>query len=216
MDYVESTVSEAGKSFAISSKGGLFPFRDVKSGHLGNSPYQCSRCAAGNRAVCDPDRFTLTTLSRTRQSLSFQLRRPPQRISGCHSLDNICLQRLKVHLSQAADTDLRGFAIKVINAASREIEPRVHAMGIGSRNGELVIRIPTTHLDQFSVGDQLLAYQAHTSEQLGAVLMIEVDSDSCLCSVSDKMYNDRFWNADLEERMQFRTAKSPPQGRIFH
>lgn len=99
-------------------------------------------------------------------------------------------------------TPLARIAIKVINAASREIEPRVHAMGIGSRNGELVIRIPTTHLDQFSVGDQLLAYQAHTSEQLGAVLMIEVDSDSCLCSVSDKMYNDRFWS-DLEDRMQF-------------
>ena len=91
-------------------------------------------------------------------------------------------------------------AIRVLEVASRESDPPVTALGIGSMEGELVIRLPLGVRNPIAEGDPFLALNTHTKEQLGAVCVIAVDQDSCLCTVSDKMNRHDFW-AGLENRM---------------
>ncbi len=91
-------------------------------------------------------------------------------------------------------------AIRVLEVASRESDPPVTALGIGSREGELVIRLLLGVTNPIAEGDSFLVLNAHTKEQLGSVFAIAVDHDSCLCMVSDKMNRHDFW-ANLENRM---------------
>ena len=91
-------------------------------------------------------------------------------------------------------------ADRVLEAAARESSPWILALGIGSRDGELVIRLPLQDPESIAESDSFLALNAHTKEQLGSVCVIAVDQDSCLCTVSDKMNRHDFW-AGLENRM---------------
>ena len=104
-------------------------------------------------------------------------------------------------------------ASRVLEVASRESGLSVEALGIGSREGELVIRLPLGVTNAIEEGDSFLALNTYTKEQLGSVYVISVDQDSCLCTVSDNMNRHDFW-AGLENRMMSDFAAPP--GVEFH
>ena len=91
-------------------------------------------------------------------------------------------------------------AIRVLDAASRESGPTISALGIGSRDGNLIIRLPREKNDFILEGDSFLALNAHTQEQLGIVRVVSVSEDSYLCGVSERIGNPVFWET-LEGRM---------------
>ena len=103
-------------------------------------------------------------------------------------------------------------AISVLEATSREISPPVVARGIGSRGGNLAIRLPQGITNFINEGDSFLALNSHTREQLGSVAVVEVYDDSCICIVFDKMEHEEFWDR-LESRMN--RDFSPPSGVEF-
>lgn len=84
-------------------------------------------------------------------------------------------------------------ATRVLEAASRESAPLIPAMGIGSRDDGLVVRLPQGEANSIDEGDSFLAFHSHTGEQLGLVVVVEVYSDSCICAVFDKMDHEEFW-----------------------
>lgn len=103
-------------------------------------------------------------------------------------------------------------AIRALDASSREISPSIPALGIGSRDGNLAIRLPQGVVHSIKEGDSFLALNSHTRERVGLVDVVEVLHDSCICVVFDKMDHQEFWEG-LENRMNRDFA--PPPGAEF-
>ncbi len=107
---------------------------------------------------------------------------------------------------------LAGIAIMVLEAASGRPAQSIPALGISDRGGSLIVSLPRERSDFLSVGDSFVAANVHTKEILGAVEVISVESDFCLCQVIDRMESPDFW-AGLENRMAH--DFSPPSGVEF-
>lgn len=96
---------------------------------------------------------------------------------------------------------------RAVGGHSRTVE----ALGIGEQSGSVVIRLAVGSNESIVVGDKFEAVNTATGDKLGVVEVIEVEGDSCLCSVFDRM-NLEFWD-ELELRM--RRDPSPTAGVTF-
>ena len=103
-------------------------------------------------------------------------------------------------------------AIFVLEAASGRPAQSVSALGISHSGGSLIVSLPRERNDFLAAGDSFVAANVHTKENLGAVEVISVESDFCLCQVIDRMESPDFW-AGLENRMAH--DFSPPTGVEF-
>jgi hypothetical protein len=106
----------------------------------------------------------------------------------------------------------RSARVKItLSTLSRAIEhhraPLV-TMGIGDRNGNVVVRLKLGHNDYMLEGEKVQVRNSATSELWGVLETFQVSDDYCVCSVFDRI-NPDFW-ADLERRMQ--SDPSPPRG----
>lgn len=85
------------------------------------------------------------------------------------------------------------------------------ATSIGERSGSVVLRLEVGPAEPISVGDKFSVVNSATRDRWGVVEVIEVQGNSCLCSVFDRI-NEEFWE-QLESRM--RRDPSPPAGVAF-
>lgn len=101
----------------------------------------------------------------------------------------------------------------MLEAASGRPAQSVSALGISHSDGSLIVSLPRERNDFLAAGDSFVAANVHTKENLGAVEVISVESDFCLCQVIDRMESPDFW-AGLENRMAH--DFSPPTGVEFY
>lgn len=87
----------------------------------------------------------------------------------------------------------------------------VEALGIGERDGSVVIRLELGSNQPAMIGDRFDAFNLASGEKWGVIEATEISSDSCICSVFDRI-NVEFWQG-LEIRM--RTDAAPPTGIKF-
>lgn len=103
---------------------------------------------------------------------------------------------------------LIGLTIYTLNQTAIQSRSTVEAIGIGSREGSIVIRLNLGTQTTDLLGIKFEILNSASKEKLGTLEVIEIEDTSCLCSVFDRI-NVEFWES-LEERM--RRDPSPPSG----
>ena len=103
-------------------------------------------------------------------------------------------------------------AVRVLAAAASTADVSVRALGLISRDGDLVISLPRRRNDFVREGDSFLAFRVYDKGHLGIVSVTTIEQDSYLCMVTDRMDAQDFWSG-LEFRMM--SDFSPPAGVEF-
>ena len=97
---------------------------------------------------------------------------------------------------------------RTIHKFLAEIEPAVESIGITPIDDDVGVGLPLGLRDGLATGDRFVVLNAASQEKWGVIQVYEINQDSCICSVFDRI-NLEFWDS-LETRM--RREASPPQG----
>ena len=84
--------------------------------------------------------------------------------------------------------------------------------GIGARGNELVIRLSLEPGRVVEPGEKFVVSNPANKARLGIITAVEVETDSFLCVIFDRMGSEEFW-VELESRMN--RDFSPPGGVVF-
>ena len=98
--------------------------------------------------------------------------------------------------------------LRTVRSGITRLTLPIEPSGIAEIEGDVGIGIPLGFQDGVIEGDRFIVLNTTSQEKWGGIQVYEIQEDSCVCSVSDRI-NPDFWNA-LEERM--RHDASPPQG----
>ena len=103
-------------------------------------------------------------------------------------------------------------AIWVLEQAEQNPPSAFKAIGIGERNGKLIILVAAGQEDSVDVGERFISYNEASRSELGIIVSVEVDRDLCRCEIADEMGQTEFWEG-LESRMT--RDFGPPGGVTF-
>jgi hypothetical protein len=103
-------------------------------------------------------------------------------------------------------------AIWAIRQAADRYRSPVESLSIDEQTGDLVIRSKIGSREDVNLRDRFFAYNSANLGRLGIIEVVDIDPDSCLCMVFDRMESVEFWE-DLEFRMK--RDFQPPQGVLF-
>ena len=102
-------------------------------------------------------------------------------------------------------------ALWVVTSVAKDYSVGIQSEGIDERRGSVIIRLGIGSYRNVALGDRFDVVNNASRQIWGRLEAIEVDDNSCVCDVFDRINED--FGQELESRM--RRDPSPPEGVIF-